>query len=231
MESPKDASSVQLPSPCSAFLVDGSIQPRSDWVLSLVPSEAELIATMHQKARYSIQYAQRKGAVVKVVSEKYEEYLKDFCRLMQETARRDGFVPHPDSYYQALFSELRQDQGFLVVGSHSGECVAIALVLVYGKTATYVFGASSNTHRNISVPALVQWQAIVEAKRRGCAEYSFGGASSSRFPVKSWAGITAFKQRFGGYAQDHSPVIDLVFQSSWYRVFVARKWLRHYFHI
>ncbi|MEI6345657.1 MAG: peptidoglycan bridge formation glycyltransferase FemA/FemB family protein [bacterium] len=222
----------QIVSPTFRFLMDGSLQPRSEWLLALQKDEAGLLEGMHPKARYSIQHAQRKGVSIQIISEKYSDHLETFCALMQQTAQRDGFTPHADAYYQALFSELdRSKQGFLVIGSYVGEPVSVALMLGYGKTATYVFGASSDAHRNVSAPALVQWAAILEAKRCGYAEYSFGGVSSERFPVKTWDGITMFKRRFGGHEQDHSLIVDAVFQPIWYGVFVARKWAKRYLHI
>ncbi|MEK7645252.1 MAG: peptidoglycan bridge formation glycyltransferase FemA/FemB family protein [Patescibacteria group bacterium] len=226
------ASSLNTGSSCPRFLIDGSLQPRSEWVLPLAKSEAELLAGMHQKARYSIQYAQRKGVTIQLVGEHFFPHLDAFCRLMQQTASRDGFVPHPDGYYKALFAELENTKSaFLVLASYGGEVVSIAVVIGYGQTATYVFGASSDTHRNVSASALVQWTALLEAKRRGYAEYNFGGVSSERFPVKTWKGITTFKQRFGGHGQTHSPIEDVVFQPFWYGVFVVRKWAKRYLHI
>ncbi len=217
---------------CPRFLLDGSLQPRSDWVLPLAKSEAELLADMHQKARYSIQYAQRKGVVVQLVTEHFSRHLETFCRLMRQTAARDGFVPHSDEYYKALFAEFENTTAaFLVLASYGGEVVSIAVVIGYGKTATYVFGASSDAHRNVSASALVQWMALLEAKQRGYAEYNFGGVSSMRFPVKTWKGITTFKQRFGGHEQTHSSIADIVFQPFWYGVFVVRKWMKRYLHI
>lgn len=217
---------------CAQFLMDGSLQPRSEWLLPLAPSAEELIAAMHPKARYSIQYAQRKGVIAQIVSENFAEHFEMFCRLMRQTAQRDGFVPHPNAYYKALFSQLEASkQGFLALGQCSGEIVSVALVIGYGTVATYVFGASSDTHRNVSASALVQWSAILEAKRLGYVEYSFGGVSSSRFPMKTWRGITTFKQRFGGHEQTHSPISDMVFSPFWYGLFVARKWVKRYLHI
>lgn len=226
------ATSDVAPAPCPRFLMDGSLQPRSEWLLSLAPSQEELLAGMHSKARYSIQYAQRKAVAVRIVSEGCIEHFETFCRLMRQTAQRDGFAPHPDAYYQALFSQLEvTKQGFLAIGTCSGEIISMAVVIGYGKTATYVFGASSDAHRNVSASALVQWISILEAKRLGYPEYNFGGVSSARFPMKAWHGITTFKQRFGGHEQTHSPISDVVLRPFWYGLFIARKWAKRYLHI
>lgn len=214
------------------FLLDGSVQPRSEWILPLDPSEPDLLTAMHPKTRYAIQYAQRKGVSVQIVSDGFNQYFEPFCTLMHETSRRDGFVSHSDTYYKALFSELeRNKQGFLVVGLYSGIVVSIALIIGYSQTATYVFGASSNTHRNVSASAFVQWQAVLEAKRRGFSQYSFGGVSSEQFPVKTWTGITMFKQRFGGHEQNYSPIADIVFEPAWYLLYALRRWAKRYLHI
>jgi peptidoglycan pentaglycine glycine transferase (the first glycine) len=63
-------------------------------------------------------------------------------------------------------------------------------------------GASDNEYRNVMAPYLVQWQAIKDAKIKGCTKYDFGGICSGPTATErldrynSWVGITRFKMGF-----------------------------------
>src|SRR5690606_7334760 len=72
-----------------------SIQPRRTILIDLARTEEELLAAMKQKTRYNIRLAEKKGVQVRLSSE-----LRGFYRMMQTTAKRDGFALHDISYYQ-----------------------------------------------------------------------------------------------------------------------------------
>jgi lipid II:glycine glycyltransferase (peptidoglycan interpeptide bridge formation enzyme) len=47
-------------------------------------------------------------------------------------------------------------------------------------------------------PHLLQWQAMLDAQKKGCRQYDFWGAAPAEATGKeaSWGGITRFKQGF-----------------------------------
>ena len=55
------------------------------------------MAGFHQKWRYNIRLAGRKGVEVK---EGTREDLKDFHKIMIETGNRDGFITRPLEYFE-----------------------------------------------------------------------------------------------------------------------------------
>ena len=55
------------------------------------------MAGFHQKWRYNIRLAGRKGVTVK---EGTREDLKDFHKIMVETGKRDGFITRPLEYFE-----------------------------------------------------------------------------------------------------------------------------------
>jgi lipid II:glycine glycyltransferase (peptidoglycan interpeptide bridge formation enzyme) len=71
-------------------------------------------------------------------------------------------------------------------------------------------GASGNEHRNVMAPHILHWQAILDAKERGCRFYDFGGVKISNKEQaaigksNSWEGITRFKL---GFSQKTKPVV------------------------
>ena len=56
---------------------------------------------------------------------------------------------------------------------------------------------------------LMQWEAIKEAKQRGCEEYNFWGIAPNDNKNHPWAGLSLFKKGFGGYRRDYVKTQDL----------------------
>jgi lipid II:glycine glycyltransferase (peptidoglycan interpeptide bridge formation enzyme) len=56
----------------------------------------------------------------------------------------------------------------------------------------------------------LQWEAIKEAKSRGCKIYDFWGYTDpKKYPKHPWAGPTLFKMGFGGYNKEYMKAQDL----------------------
>ena len=74
-----------------------------------------------------------------------------------------------------------------------------AMFLVYsGQRAAYLYGASSSTKRNYMATYALQWEAIKNAKVRGCIEYDMFGIASKPEPSHPLYGLYRFKKGFGG---------------------------------
>lgn len=195
------------------------VQPRETRILDIYKSEETLLVDMHQKTRYNIRLAEKKGVVV-TKTQNFEE----FWGLMQETAKRDTFKLHPRTYYEEMLEIGKvygrsSEDGLtieLFIAEHKGNTVAGAIVAFFGKRATYLHGASSEEHRNIMAPHLLHWEIIKEAKKRGCTEYDFWGISESR-----WPGVTRFKRGFGGREARYIGAYDFVFDAFWYGLYRA----------
>ena len=110
-------------------------------------------------------------------------------------AARQGIVAHPEEYYRKMIETLPEEMLKIYVAEFEGKIIAANLVLFFENTATYLHGASSNDNRNVMAPFLLQWQAILEAKERGCTRYDFGGIKTVNSD-NSWEGITNFKLGF-----------------------------------
>ncbi len=201
-------------------------QSKFDWVLDIQKSEEELLAEMHQKTRYNIRLAERKGVRVEIIKGKdLNKYFDVFYTLMQETAERGKFGLHPKRYYENIFEDGAKNENInLFVGKFQNEILVTNLVVFYGETAFYPFGASSQNYRNLMVPYLVHWKAIEEAKQRGLKYYNFGAIDAGeKITHENWSGISAFKKKFGGEVLEYSDFYDFVFKSLWYNLYNLRK--------
>lgn len=174
------------------------------WVLDITKSEQELLAGMRKTTRYEIRRAPAAG--VSVFSTTDSAYFSEFAALYKQTSSRHSFVPHGGIREEfELFA--RKKQAVLYLAKIDGSTVSAAIILYYGKQAIYHHGASIPS----KVPAsyLLQWEAILDAKKRGLAIYNFWGIAPDHVPNHPWNGITLFKKGFGGYERVYLHALDM----------------------
>ncbi len=191
-----------------------SIQPANTLLLDLNKSEEELLAEMHQKTRYNIRLAKKKGVKVEKMEDK-SKAMDIFSKLIKETSVRDKFTPHSDDYYQKMLKALGQNVN-LWVAKYEDKILAANIVVSFGDTVTYLHGASANEHRNLMAPHLLQWEQIKWAKENNFKIYDFWGISDSD---SRWAGFTRFKKGFGGYEKNLPGTFDLVYNQRAYKIY------------
>ena len=125
-----------------------AIQPRYVFRLNVEgKTEDELMAAFHQKWRYNIRLAERKGVSVKICGK---------------------------------------------------------------EMVWYLYGASSNEHRNLMPNYLLQWRMIQWAVETGCRIYDFRGVSGNVSEDNPLYGLFRFKQGFGGAFTEFVGEEDLV---------------------
>ncbi|MEO5927196.1 MAG: peptidoglycan bridge formation glycyltransferase FemA/FemB family protein [Patescibacteria group bacterium] len=203
--------------------------PMSTIVLDLVPTIDELQAAMHPKTRYNIRVAAKHGVTTRIGS--HADDVAAFLRLMNETATRDGFSQHDDSYLKTTYEALRsQGMARIRLAEKDGQALSANLEVIYGDTVTYLYGASSSASRDVMAPYALHWDAILDAKRDGYKHYDFWGAnplSKAMFSFKpSWEGITRFKRGWGGRQVDLYGTWDLPKFLPLYRLAFMRHFLR-----
>jgi lipid II:glycine glycyltransferase (peptidoglycan interpeptide bridge formation enzyme) len=181
-----------------------TVQPPQTILVDLRPSTDDILAAMKQKTRYNIRLAAKKGVTVREGS---EADLPIFKALMRLTGQRDGFGVHAPEYYQAAYELFAPDRVALFVAEFEERPLAAIMVFRWGETAAYLYGASSNEHRELMPSYAVQWAAMQWAKKRGCMVYDLWGIPDApeaeleaNFTERSdglW-GVYRFKRGFGG---------------------------------
>jgi len=210
-----------------------TVQPRRTILVDLNAEPDEILARMKSKTRYNIRLAGRKGVTVRAGS---EADLPAFYRLMETTGQRDGFGIHTYDYYETahhLF--VPSNQGRLLLAEYEGQLLAGLMVFAFGDTACYMYGASSDEHRNRMPTYLLQWEAMLWAKEQGCRTYDLWGVPDedkdtleAEFTKRSdglW-GVYRFKRGFGGRLVRTIGAWDLVYAPLRYRLYtLALRWL------
>ncbi len=206
------------------------LHAQDTWVLGLNKDELLILKEMRKTTRYLIRKAIRDG--VKIVKSERIKNLEILDRLQKETAKRHHFVPFPLKFFKAHFQAFIKDKQIVFFKAvwHK-KVLACALIIFYQRRAVYHYAASSLVAPKIPAAYLLQWEAIKEAKRRGCQIYDFWGiAPEASAKNHRFAGVTFFKKGFGGYPVSYLPAQDLPLK--WYYWFVyffeilRKKW-RH----
>ena len=202
-------------------------QPRREWFLGLERPEDELLKEMHEKTRYSIRLAERKGTTAEIITGDFEGYFEIFYELMSITSKRNSFSLHPKDYYKNIFKNLsKAKNSYLSVAKYNQAILSIYLIIPFGGIANYVFGCSSNEEKNRMPTYLAHWKAICHAKRLNCIYYNFGGVDAEGRVYKNLSNLTIFKKKFGGKEMTHSDFFDIVTSPFWYRLYNFRKYIK-----
>jgi lipid II:glycine glycyltransferase (peptidoglycan interpeptide bridge formation enzyme) len=180
-----------------------TIQPRSTILVDLQGDPEGWMMRMKQKTRYNIRLAGRKDVVVSSSDD-----VTLFHKLMLETGDRDGFGVHSQEYYRTAYQLFKPDGNCELFFAHyDRQPLAALMVFSFGKRAWYLFGASTDAHRERMPAYLLQWQAMLWAAERGCTCYDMYGVPDEdesvledQFLKRSdglW-GVYRFKRGFGG---------------------------------
>ncbi len=181
----------------------------SSWKLDITPPEEELLGQMRKTTRYLIRQA-LKNKDIEVVQSTEKEDLAIFGTLQEDVSARQQFVPFSRKYTEAEFDAFFQDNNIaFFFGKYKGQVVAAALVIFWSGIGFYHQAASKPEYTKLSLPYLVQWEAMREAKRRGCNLYDFWGyVDPKKYPNHPWAGPTLFKMGFGGRPYEYIKTQD-----------------------
>ncbi len=197
-------------------------QPRHTSIIDLKKPEAKIVAAMEPETRYALRAAERRG--VKIVFEETPgPIFEAFSNLLAESAERKKFSNHPRRYYENLFAGRGDLRALVVAAEAEGIVIAAALIVFFGPTASYLYAASKPGFGKLNAPSLILWEAIREAKRRGCTTFDLWGISDEN---KKWAGFTAFKRSFGGTEKSYLGTWDFPLNKPMYHLFTLAKHIK-----
>ncbi len=205
------------------------IHPELSWELKINLPEEELLANMRKTTRYLIKQAQKNKDLEIEISKNIKD-VAVFNELYRKTVKRHHFTPFSLDYLKKEFLAFLPDNVLLFLAKYRGEYLASAMVIFWQGAAFYHQGASSQNLPKVPASYLLQWQAIKEAKKRGCQNYNFWGIADlpqnkdiSKYRSHPWAGLSLFKMGFGGYEKKYLKTQDLALSFSyWFSYLVER---------
>lgn len=189
------------------------VQPRFVFRLNIEgKTEDEVFASFHSKTRYNIRLAIRKGVTVKIGK---KEDLKEFCDIMMVTGLRDNFIPRSLEYFEKMYDEMGENLRLYLM-YYNGKVIAGSVAILYGDKVWYLYGASSNVHRNVMPNYLMQWEMIKWAVGNGCAIYDFRGVSGDLNKGQPLYGLYRFKKGFSGDFVEFVGALDYIINPFFY---------------
>lgn len=182
------------------------IQPRFVFRLNVEgKTEDEALAAFHSKTRYNIRVALKNQVEVKI---RGPEALDEFLPIMRATGLRDGFATRPKEYFERMMKAFGP-QCRLYMAYFQNTPIAGTVAIQYGDKVWYLYGASSNTYRNMMPNYLLQWEMIKWAIETHCRLYDFRGVSGDLSPENPLYGLYRFKKGFNGDFTEFAGEFDL----------------------
>ncbi len=187
--------------------------------LDIAKNEEELLKGMHQKTRYNLRLAEKKG--VKIVEDNSEQGFEEYWKLMEETTKRQGFFAHSKNYHRQMWKIMVESgSGHLFKAVYQGETLTTWILFELNGVLYYPYGASSNAHREVMANNLMMWEAIKFGKKQGCKLFDlWGSLGPEPDTTDPWYGFHRFKQGYGANLLEFVGTYDLVINKPEYLLY------------
>jgi lipid II:glycine glycyltransferase (peptidoglycan interpeptide bridge formation enzyme) len=200
-----------------------TVQPPRTVLIDITGTEDAILARMNQGTRRKIRQSLKHDI-------RYWQAGRDdvprFTAMMHTTGARNAFGVHEPRYYESAWDLfVPAGDAALILAEHEGDGLAGVMVFAIGKSAWYLYGASSNLKRNLMAAYGVQWAAIQWARAKGCTTYDMWGIPDedeatleAQFESRSdglW-GVYGFKRGWGGWVARSLGAWDQVYNPAIY---------------
>ena len=175
-------------------------------------TEDEILASFTQSHRRKVRTGAKKGVEIRICG---QEMIPEFTRIMVETGLRDNFVTRDEKYFAAMLDNLGEHCR-LYMAFKDDEPIAGTLAIWFGDKVWYLYGASSNVHRETMPNYSLQWEMIRWAIEKKCRIYDFRGVSGDLDESNHLYGLYKFKKGFNSELTEFLGEFDWVISPFWY---------------
>lgn len=193
-----------------------SLFTKFNFLIDLSKSNEAIMAGFHQKTRYNIGVAQKKG--VEVYETTKDEDFDIYLKLYFETTSRQKYFGHTREYHKKVWSALRdENMARLLIAKYQGKPLVAWMLFNFDDTLYYPYGGSSHEHRDVMASNLVAFEAIALGKKMGLKYFDMWGAlgpdANDRDP---WFGFHRFKAGYGPMHVEYIGTFDLILKPALY---------------
>lgn len=188
-------------------------------MISLERSEDELLADMKQKHRYNLNLATKKGVTTKISND--ENAFAEFIKLYESTVLRQGYHGRSSNYLKTVWDHFKSENAFISTAYFENIPIVSWFVISYEDTLTYVYGGSSDEHKNVMAPFLLEWELVKLGKNHGYKYLDLFGIKSTgidRSGEVQYDGYSRFKVGFGGEIVDYYKTLDFIIEPKIYNL-------------
>lgn len=187
-------------------------------VLDLNKTEDELIKSFHSKTRYNIRLAEKKGVVIKEMSN--NEGFEIFSKLYFETCKRQKYFGHTPKYHKIIWENLKKDIAHILIAFYNNIPLASYELFHFKKTFYYPYGGTSIEYRNLMASNLLMWEAIKLGKKLGAEKFDMWGSLGPNYdPTDPWSGFTRFKEGYNTKFTEFIGSYDLIINKKIYNLY------------
>ena len=199
---------------------------RRSWVLDIRPGAEELLAKFKMTWRQNVRSAERKGVVIREASSAAD--FDAYYDLLKLTSERDAFFIHGKDYHQEIMRQFSEKGDVvLYLAEHEGEAIAAKVLIRFGDWCWDMFGATSNTKRNLKAAYLLQYRCFQWAQAKGCSYFDFRTIPEILEPGEEMWGVYEYKKGYGGFSRFNIPSQDYIFRpmiySAWRKSVEVRR--------
>lgn len=194
--------------------------------IDLKKTPEELLSQMKEKTRYNVRLSQKKG--VMVTKENTDEAFDAYLSLLQETARRDRFFAHNQTYHRMLWSSLK-NSGLvhLLIARHEGVPLVGWMLFAFKDKLYYAYGASSSKKREVMASNLMYFEAMKFGQKLGLSTFDlWGSLGPNPDPKDPFYGFHRFKEGYGGKLVEFVGSYDLILNPMLYNIYHTMNKLR-----
>ncbi len=174
-------------------------------------------------------------------------FAKEAVELIVQTSQRQGYKGYGKEYYRTMvdfFTKVNNQnspppnlppQGggrgitpHIYKAVYKNQLLASAIMLDFGGTRTFLFGGSSENHKNLMAPYLMHYRAMLDAKKLGLNFYDFWGIETSKGETP---GFVRFKLGFGSQEGivEYPGAKDVIFSQFGYRIYTIFRKIKRIF--
>ena len=187
-------------------------------VIDLNNSQEELFKSLHPKTRYNIRLAQKKGVLIK--EESTTAGFEIFTKLYFATCKRQKYFGHDNFYHKIVWHNLKNKISHILIAYYQNIPLAVYQLFYFKDTLYYVYGGTSELHRNLMASNFLMWETILLGKKLGAKKLDMWGSLPPSYNQNDhWAGFTRFKQGYGGEFQEFVGSYDLIISPFAYKIY------------
>lgn len=169
-------------------------QPRMCYVLELAGLTHEaLLAKYRYSKRYDVRFALRHGVEVAVGT---VDDLPDFCRMMEQTARKNGFSARPERYFREFLTGMGE-HATLYFARENGKNIAATITVTLGNRSWHMYACSDSACLANRPNELLQYRMQCDAIDAGCNAFDFRGVEGYPVEGNPKLGLHLYKQGYG----------------------------------
>lgn len=192
--------------------------PEWTQVLDINKSEDELLKSFHSKTRYNIRLAEKKGVVIKEMSN--DKGFEIFSRLYFETCKRQKYFGHTPKYHKIIWDSFKKDTAHILIAFYKEVPLAAYELFYFRNTLYYPYGGTSLEHRNLMASNLLMWEAIKLGKKLGAEKFDMWGSLGPNYDTTDpWSGFTRFKEGYSTIFTEFIGSYDLVINKNLYHLY------------